>query len=119
MSELLEKSLLMINSPDNVLTLIPKETIYTFFMYLWMKTQMDFESLNVGSTQPLITKTALGNENVILPPQSILQRIHSLVEPLFQKIILNQKQIMVLRKIRDALLPKLVFGRLGVMELGD
>ena len=102
---------------DNVLTLIPKKPIYTFFMYLWMKTQIDFESLNVGSTQPLITKTALGNQNVILPPQPILQCFHTLVEPLFQKIILNQKQIMVLRKIRDALLPKLVFGKLRVVEI--
>ena len=102
---------------DNVLTLIPKKTIYIFFIYLCMKTQIDFESLNVGSTQPLITKTALGDENVILPPQPILQHFHSLVEPLFQKITLNQKQIMVLRKIRDALLPKLVFGRLRVEEI--
>jgi len=53
----------------------------------------------------------------LLPPQPILQHFHSLVEPLFQKIILNQKQIMVLRKIRDALLPKFVFGKLRVVEI--
>jgi len=51
---------------------------------------------------------------MLIPPQPILQHFHSLVEPLFQKIILNQKQIMVLRKIRDALLPKLIFGKLRV-----
>jgi len=82
-----------------------------------MKSQVDFESLNVGSTQPLVTKTALGNEIVIIPPPPILQKFHSLVEPLFQKIILNQKEIMLLRKIRDALLPKLVFGKLRVVEI--
>ena len=54
---------------------------------------------------------------ILLPPQPILQHFHSLVEPLFQKIILNQKQIMVLRKIRDTLLPKLVFGKLRVEEI--
>jgi len=53
----------------------------------------------------------------LLPPQPILQHFHFLVEPLFQKIILNQKQIMVLRKIRDALLPKFVFGKLRVVEI--
>ena len=53
----------------------------------------------------------------LIPPQPILQYFHSLVEPLFQKIILNQKQIMVLRKIRDALLPRLVFGKLRVVEI--
>ena len=51
---------------------------------------------------------------ILIPPQPILQHFHSLVEPLFQKIILNQKQIMVLRKIRDALLPRLVFRKLRV-----
>jgi len=52
-----------------------------------------------------------------IPPSHILQSFHSLVEPLFQKIILNQKQIMTLRKIRDTLLPLLVFGKLRVEEV--
>jgi type I restriction enzyme S subunit len=54
------------------------------------------------------------NYFIPIPPPPILQKFHSLVEPLFQKIILNQKQIMVLRKIRDTLLPLLVFGKLRV-----
>jgi type I restriction enzyme S subunit len=59
----------------------------------------------------------LKNFPVLIPPSHILQSFHSLVEPLFQKIILNQKQIMTLRKIRDALLPLLVFGKLRVEEV--
>ena len=102
---------------DNVLASIPKQNHFTFYLYLWMKKQIDFESLNVGSTQPLITKTALGNEQTIVPPQPILEKFHNLVEPLFQKIITNQKQIMTLRKMKDTLLPLLVFGKLRVEEL--
>jgi len=58
-------------------------------------------------------------KNFVLPfpPSPVLQKFHSLVEPLFQKIILNQKQIMTLRKIRDTLLPLLVFGKLRVEEI--
>jgi type I restriction enzyme, S subunit len=59
----------------------------------------------------------LKNFPVLIPPSHILQSFHSLVEPLFQKIILNQKQIMTLRKIRDTLLPLLVFGKLRVEEV--
>jgi len=59
----------------------------------------------------------LKNFPVLIPPSPILQSFHSLVEPLFQKIILNQKQIMILRKIRDTLLPLLVFGKLRVEEV--
>jgi type I restriction enzyme S subunit len=102
---------------DNVLAVISLKEHYTFFIYLWLKTQIDFESLNVGSTQPLITKTALGNEKILLPSDSLLQQFHSLVHPLFHKIILNQKQIMLLRKIRNTLLPLLVFGKLRVREV--
>jgi len=57
------------------------------------------------------------NLNITIPSQPILQKFHSLVEPLFKKIILNQKQIMILRKIRDTLLPLLVFGKLRVEEI--
>jgi len=102
---------------DNVLCLAPNKKIWIFLLYLWIKSQVDFESLNVGTSQPLITKTALGNQPLIFPPPPILQSFHSLVEPLFQKIILNQKQIMTLRKIRDTLLPLLVFGKLRIEEV--
>jgi type I restriction enzyme S subunit len=102
---------------DNVLCIIPHQDFWVFFLFLWIKSQIDFESLNVGTSQPLITKTALGNQPLIFPPSHILQSFHSLVEPLFQKIILNQKQIMTLRKIRDTLLPLLVFGKLRVEEV--
>ena len=70
-----------------------------------------------GTNITNLKKSDLEEFKFPLPPQPILQRFHSLVEPLFQKIILNQKQIMILRKIRDALLPKLVFGKLRVEEI--
>jgi len=64
-----------------------------------------------------LNKSDLEEFKFPIPPQHILEKFHSLVEPLFQKIILNQKQIMVLRKIKDALLPQLVFGKLRVVKL--
>jgi len=78
---------------------------------------VNFEALDVGSTQPLITKTAISNLSLIVPPSSVLQRFHNLVNPFFQKIISNQKQIMLLKKARDVLLPKLVFGKLRMVEI--
>ena len=102
---------------DNVFGILPKQFENTFYVYLWLKLMVDFESLNVGSTQPLITKKDLESLCILLPPQPILQRFHSLVEPIFQKILLNQKQILTLKKIRDTLLLQLVFGRLRVEEI--
>ena len=99
----------------------PKEPYLKEFTYLLAKSD-DFRDVAINSMTGTSGRqradvNALKNFLIPIPPQPILQRFHSLVEPLFQKIILNQKQIMVLRKIRDALLPKLVFGKLRVEEI--
>jgi len=74
-------------------------------------------SHRTASAIPHLDKDYLKNFPLLFPPPHILQSFHSLVEPLFQKIILNQKQIMTLRKIKDTLLPLLVFGKLRVEEM--
>ncbi|MEO0131210.1 MAG: restriction endonuclease subunit S [candidate division WOR-3 bacterium] len=90
---------------------------YYSFVYLYLLTYGEsLKALERGTTFDAITKDELENFQMVLPPPPILQKFHSLVEPLFQKIILNQKQIMLLRKIRDKLLPLLVFGKLRVEE---
>ncbi|RLE40321.1 restriction endonuclease subunit S [Candidatus Woesearchaeota archaeon] len=99
----------------------PKERYLKEFTYLLAKSD-DFRDVAINSMTGTSGRqradlNALKNFLIPIPPQSILEKFHSLVEPLFQKIILNQKQIMVLRKIRNALLPKLVFGKLRVMEI--
>lgn len=92
------------------------------FLYIWGALNSDyfkeFLSMTVtGTNISNLKKSDLEEFKFPIPPPPILQKFHSLVEPLFQKIILNQKEIMVLRKVRDTLLPKLVFGKLRVVEI--
>jgi len=88
------------------------------YIYLNLKLFEDeIMSHRTGSAIPHLDKDYLKNFILLIPPLPILREFHSLVEPLFQKIILNQKQIMTLRKIRDTLLPLLVFGKLRVVEI--
>ena len=89
------------------------------YAYLYLKDSQEENSTFANGVNVLHLNLNLFKVGklILIPPQPILQHFHSLVEPLFQKIILNQKQIMVLRKIRDALLPKLVFGKLRVEEI--
>jgi len=86
------------------------------YLYLHLK-HYPIEPFTTGAVQPKLSQENFSKMPILLPPSHILQSFHSLVEPLFQKIILNQKQIMTLRKIRDALLPLLVFGKLRVEEV--
>jgi len=97
----------------------PDDSLYIRnFTYLFLKFhEEDIMSHRTGSAIPHLDKSYLQNFSILLPPFLILQRFHELVEPLFKKIILNQKEIMILRKARDALLPKLVFGKLRVVEI--
>ncbi len=89
------------------------------YAYLYLKDSQEENSTFANGVNVLHLNLNLFKigKLILIPPQPILQHFHSLVEPLFQKIILNQRQIMVLRKIRDALLPRLVFGKLRVMEI--
>lgn len=71
-----------------------------------------------GSTgRQRVEKSALETTKIPIPPQPILEKFHSAVKPIFKKIILNQRQIIVLKKIMNAMLPLLVFGKLRVEEI--
>jgi len=106
---------------STLLTLKPKSENsieLKHLIYLTLKFYEDeIMSHRTGSAIPHLDKDFLKSFLILLPPSHILQSFHSLVEPLFQKIILNQKQIMTLRKIRDTLLPLLVFGKLRIEEV--
>ena len=99
----------------------PREQFLREFVYLLAKNE-DFREIAINSMSGTSGRqradiNALKNYIIPIPPFLILQRFHELVEPMFKKIILNQKQIMILRKARDALLPKLVFGKIRVVEI--
>ena len=97
----------------------PKDFRMKYFFYLLFRLyQQEFaQSFHTGTgVWGFDLQNFKTNYLIPIPPSHILQSFHSLVEPLFQKIILNQKQITTLRKIRDTLLPLLVFGKLRVEE---
>jgi len=88
------------------------------FVYFFLKTiENVIMDQRTGSAIPHLDKDYLVNLKIPIPAQQPLQKFHLLVGPLVKKIILNQKEIMVLRKVRDALLPLLVFGKLRVEEI--
>jgi len=91
---------------------------YWVFVYLYLRVNNELlRALERGTTFDAITTQELETFPLLIPPQPILEKFHQLTEPLFQKIILNQRQITVLRKIRSALLPLLIFGKLRVEEI--
>jgi len=105
----------------NHLAVIPNlpsnKLLMEFLFFILKNILIELIEERSGTALPYIKISDIEKKEILLPPSPILQSFHSLVEPLFQKIILNQKQIMTLRKIRDTLLPLLVFGKLRVEEV--
>lgn len=100
---------------DNVLISKPLCAEKFYFVYFNLK-RINFESLNRGSTQPLITQTDLKNVELIIPKQEVLGSWHNVVSSLFAKIYNNNSQIQTLSRLRDALLPKLMKGEIRVKD---
>lgn len=98
---------------DNVLITKAKNIHNFYFAYFNLK-RLNFESLNRGSTQPLITQTDLKNVEIIIPKDEILESWHNIVSNLFLRIFNNNSQIQTLSRLRDSLLPKLMKGEIRV-----
>lgn len=89
---------------------------YYGFVYQILK-RIDYDSLNTGSTQPLITQKSLKTVNCVFPDENILKKFEDLSETIFEEIYLNEKEINNLVKIRNTLLPKLMSGEIDVSEI--
>ena len=114
-------SLVSVPSQTNqqINTIIPKEEISPYFIYLLMKTLS--ETINKlgqsGSTIVNLNKTLFGKIPVLIPSTSCLLDFNQLMEPLFQMILSNQRENLRLVKIRDSLLPRLMSGELDISNL--
>ena len=97
-------------SPDT-----PSELV--FYVYHFLKNTSLEEIASSHTAVPGLDIHILNSLKLPFPPEPIIQKFQSLVEPLFQKILLNQKEIMILRRVRDTLLSLLVFGELRVEEI--
>ena len=89
---------------------------YYGFVYQLLK-RIDYDSLNTGSTQPLITQKSLKTVNVVLPDEKTLSKFENITKIIFDKIYLNQKEIINLTTLRDTLLPKLMSGEINVNKI--
>jgi type I restriction enzyme S subunit len=88
------------------------------FVYLYLLSNKELlKASERGTIFDAITKPELESFPVVKPPRDVLEKFKAITEHLFSKILLNQKQILVLSKVRDVLLPLLVFGKLRVEEI--
>ena len=98
-------------------TLIVKSAHIQSLELLFLHMQrIDFESLNRGSTQPLVSQTDLKAVRFVYPSMNVLSRLGPILATLYARMDANDDETLQLAAVRDALLPKLISGELRVKE---
>lgn len=96
---------------DNTLVI---QSEYYEYTYQILK-NIDYQSLNIGSTQPLITQTDIKKYKIVFPKNNLLRDFEKRIGCLFQLINKNEEENKILSRIRDKLLPKLLSGEIRVL----
>lgn len=82
---------------------------YWKYMYLLLKSiQWNLKALDISSVQPSIKLPHLLDYDIVIPDEIIIKDFETKVNPIFEKINNNWKQINALISTRDQLLPKLM-----------
>ena len=84
----------------------------------WMaKKQPDIEAMGEGSTgQTELSRAKLGELKILVPSKQVLVAFDSAVEPLKNRVSLNERSAQTLSTLRDTLLPRLISGQLRLPE---
>lgn len=100
------------------ITGIPNEAYPLAYLYHWLKLgKPHFESLSGGSTFAELTKGTFKRMEILTPPQPLVEKFQTLVAPLLKAIETHLKANASLKSTRDALLPRLISGKLAVAAL--
>lgn len=100
------------------ITCIPNENYPLAYLYHWLKlSKPHFESLSGGATFAELTKGTFKRIEILTPPKAVVTEFEKHVGPMFRKIEVLLKTNARLKKGRDALLPRLISGKLPIEAL--
>ena len=89
-----------------------------FFIYETLKPHLELiEHYKTGTTVSHIGKADLDKIRILIPPDKVLQAYADIAEPLYLQILNNSNENMHLVETRDTLLPRLMSGKLSVVNL--
>ena len=96
-------------------TFVPKSEDYTEYLYYYLLTNMKkIEQLGSGTTFKEVSRGSLTSFPVIVTDKKTLDAFNSSIKPLFEKQLVNTKQIEALTTQRNTLLPLLMTGQVEV-----
>ena len=105
---------------DSHITIVrPKNEALIYYIGLWgISHEREIESLHTGSTgQTELPRERVKSMSLLLPDAETLAKFNLFVAPMAKTIIQNQNENQKLAEMRDALLPKLMFGEIDVSTI--
>ena len=94
--------------------LIPKQGYRCFLFLKANRSKNDLAGKASGSAQQNLNQSLIANFGTVLPSQKIADAFEERAASIVDKWIANERESECLRKVRDALLPKLISGRLRI-----
>ena len=100
------------------ITCIPNERYPLTYLYHWLKlAKPHFEMLSGGATFAELTKGTFKRIRILTPDVDVVAAYEKLARPMFDEIAALTKATRKLQGTRDALLPRLISGKLRVDNL--
>lgn len=87
---------------------------YVFYLLQMEEFHNHALSYTNGTTVLHLGKNAIHEFNAVIPTQDVLNKFDDLVKPLLARVSINKREAKSLVNLRDALLPKLMSGRMRI-----
>jgi type I restriction enzyme, S subunit len=102
------------------IALKPQGSVSNIYLLLWASFAHDeIISRANGTTFLEINKVNFRSISVAVPPASIFNAFDFLVRPLYQRIVLNERESQSLMTLRNTILPELISGGIRTKSLGS
>lgn len=114
----------LVNEPSQtnqqINSIIPHNENYSLFLYESLSRLGDLirSSGSGGSVFSNLSKSRFEALDLLNPSEESIAKFSSILQPVFDKILANQRNNMNLSNIRDTLLPKLMSGELRIPDAG-
>ena len=95
-----------------------KQPFSTHFLYLGLS-EVDISPYITGAAQPKITQENMNRIPFFCGPEKLHRKFNSLVAPMIRQSQVLQRQVHILRRTRDLLLPRLLSGQLQLLDVRE
>lgn len=95
---------------------IDESSLYIYYFLKSRKFQHFVEGFSIGSSQKALTIDSLKKAYCLYPPKVLIDRFDKMVKVMINQIETLQQKNKTLKETRDLLLPKLINGKLDIVE---